>query len=124
MKRFLKAVAVAILIFITAISAMLIEHRIRAGQRSSLEISGLPIEGATVKGNHIPDFGWVGRAWWIDIDTEKPLLLRIDDWVGQIPPGSHKIFSNHDATNRADYGEGKILGLPKSILVEVLSEAP
>lgn len=121
MKPIAKILASVAVGFVLLLCAALGDARIRRMQVSELAIVGLPIEGAEVSGAHSPDFLWVGRAWWIEIDTTKPLLLTLDDWCGRIPVGVHKVFSNHDHTNTGQYGDKDFWGFPKSVSVR---EAP
>jgi hypothetical protein len=96
-----------------------VEAALRANQGGSLLIDGLPIEHARVTGKWQPDFLWVGKAWWIDIESEVPLRLRLDEWQGEIPKGTHKIYSNHDGTNTGAFGDTAFSGFPKKVQIGV-----
>jgi hypothetical protein len=90
---------------------------IRATQTVELTIAGSPISGAVFSGAYKPDFLWTGRAWWIEVDTDRPLLLTLDDWTGRIPVGNHVIHTNHDHTNTGLYGDRDFWGFPESISI-------
>lgn len=94
---------------------------IRGTQTSELSIAGTPVDGAEISGAYMPDFLWAGRAWWIEIDTDKPLLLSLDEWSGRIPVGVHKVYSNHDTTNTGQYGGRDFWGFPKSVSVRAMT---
>lgn len=109
------ACVVAVIVVIMAIMA---EAWLRQRHSEPLALEGLPIAGAVVSGFHMPDFLWSGRAWWIEIETQEDLILELDDWSGEIPAGTHTIFSNHDATNTGEYGSRDFWGFPNSLRIQ------
>ncbi len=104
-------------LFITAAFG---ETWLRQTHTTALPINGLPIDGVKASATHTPDFLWQGDAWWIEIETDKPLLLRLDNWSGHIPAGSHKVYSNHDHTNTGQYGGQQSWGLPETVIVQAV----
>jgi hypothetical protein len=107
-------VVVAFAVFVCAVIG---DAWIRATQIAELSIAGAPIQGAEISGASMPDFLWTGRAWWIEVDTDKPLLLTLDDWTCRIPVGVHHVYSNHDHTNTGQYGDRDFWGFPETVSV-------
>ena len=121
MKRIAKILVGITVAFVIFVCAVIGEAWIRGTQIAELSIAGPPIEGTEISGAYMPDFLWAGRAWWIEIKTDKPLLLNLDEWSGRIPVGVHKVYSNHDQTNTGQYGDGEFWGFPESVSVQEMT---
>ncbi len=96
-----------------------LEAYLRQMQEVGMHISGTPIADVDISGTHKPDFLWLGRAWRIEMNTQQPLILTLDHWQGEIPPGKHTIYANHDSTNTGQYNEKSFGGFPASVAVRV-----
>jgi hypothetical protein len=105
------------------LTACLLEPALREARRTAIPVtvqSGLQVRvSASVR----PDFLWVGEAWSIDIKSETPVSLTIDNrkWQAVIPPGPHTLYSNHDANNISTYGPA-CSTTPQSITVTAVEE--
>lgn len=97
----------------------LADEGIRSIQRETMPVNGLPLPNIKVTAMRKPDFLWAGTAWWIDIETDTPLIIQLDDWQGKVPAGRHKIFSNHDSTNTGEFGKARFWREPKEIKVSI-----
>jgi hypothetical protein len=117
MKRVTKILVGVAVVFVFFVCAVIGDAWIRRTQTAELSIAGTSVKGAEISGAYVPDFLWAGRAWWIEIDTDRPLLLSLDEWSGRIPVGVHKVYSNHDSTNTGQYGDGDFWGFPQSVSV-------
>lgn len=95
------------------------EELIRSTQRESMHVNGLPLPNVQITAMWQPDFLWAGKAWWIDIETNVPLVIQLDTWRGEVPSGKHKVFGNHDYTNTGDYGKTQFWGKPKEVKVSM-----
>ena len=120
MKRLAKTLIGVAAAFMFFVCAVLGDAWIRGTQTAELSIAGTPVDGADISGAYMPDFLWAGRAWWIDIDTDRPLLLTLDEWTGRIPVGVHRVYSNHDHTNTGQYGDGDFWGFPESVSIRAV----
>lgn len=118
MKRVMTISALIVLAIVLFVCAVKIDVRTRRARAAPMTIAGVPITGVEISGEHMPDFLWQGRAWWIEIDTDRPLLLTLDEWTGRIPVGIHRVYSNHDHTNTHDYGDTQFWGFPKTVSVQ------
>ncbi len=105
-----------VLIFVLGVIG---ESKLRQSKLTEIEVLGAPLEGVEASAHSIPDFLWIGRSWWVEIDTAVPLRLHLDEWVGRIPKGQHRIYSNHDHTNTGDHGAKDFWGYPGRILFEL-----
>jgi hypothetical protein len=117
MRRITKTLVFIAIVIGLFFGAAVTETWVRRTQVAELAIAGVPIEGVNISGAYMPDFLWQGRVWWINIDTDKPLVLTLDGWSGQIPVGVHKVYSNHDHTNTGTYGDRQFWGFPQTVSV-------
>jgi hypothetical protein len=99
----------------------LAEEGIRSTQREDMPVHGLPLPDVQITAMQQPDFLWAGKAWWINVETRVPLVIHLDDWKGEVPPGRHRIFSNHDYTNTGNYGNAPFWGKPREASVSLAS---
>lgn len=113
-------VAFGLLIFTAAV---VIEAMTRNQFRASMKIDGIPINNVVVTGTCWPDFPWVGKAWKIDIQSDKDLELRLDSHSYVVPKGSHTVYSNHDHTNTMQYGDRAFWTYPESVEIHALDSS-
>ena len=119
--KIVMAVAIALTLFV---SMVFVEASIRSYYGGPMNVEGLPVNKASVKGSWVPDFLWVGKAWRLEIQTDEDLELSLDDNLYTIPKGSHVIYSNHDHTNTGKFGDQEFHGYPKKVGVRLLARKP
>jgi len=117
MKLFLKVTLYLIFFFLALLLFMIGEGKYRAhfGERGEIKINGLPIDNVSAEGSWNTDFMMSGYAWRIKVKTDKHLQILIDGEEGKISPGTHKIFYNHDITNRNRYGFHRMYKVPQHV---------
>ncbi|MDB5341226.1 MAG: hypothetical protein JWN70_6845 [Planctomycetaceae bacterium] len=75
----------------------------------SLAARSIPVEFKTpvrakVSAGFMPDFLWSGEAWWVEVESNEPVLIDFDGkWSATIPPGDHRVYGNHDNNNTRDF---------------------
>ncbi len=105
----------AILVFVLGIFA---ESYIRSLARKPIPILLEGALGANVVAHVQPDFLWAGEAWWIEVKCETPVLIDLDgEWKALIPPGSNKIYSNHDVNNTTRFSSNRWWKTPSRVTV-------
>jgi len=103
-------------LFIAFVVGVLLESHARSQQRTPIQVVGAG--SAKVSAFVRPDFLWSGESWWIDVKSDRPLTLVLDGtWSADVPPGTHKIYSNHDVNNTAEFGGQSRYKTPTQIVV-------
>jgi hypothetical protein len=116
MVRLARSIGRPLLGLLSFVVIVLGEAAIRSTQRHPLSIKGPSIPGTTIHGSWGPDFLWMGKAWWIEVDTQTPLVLKLNHrWIGKIPIGKHNIYENHDNTNTEMFGPAAFNSFPDNI---------
>ena len=95
-----------------------LECYLRSLAREPIPVTIAPDARANAKAFVEPDFLWAGKAWWIDVEADVPIVLDIDGtWSAVVPPGSHSIYANHDHNNVREFSADSSWTTPKQILV-------
>lgn len=112
-------------VFALFVAGVLVESGLRRFSREPIPVvvaDGLP---AKVAAYVQPDFLWAGEAWWINIETEVPVQLVIDEaWEAKIPSGRHTVHSNHDMNNTTKFSANRWWKTPARIAVKEMSQQP
>ena len=71
-------------------------------------------------GVSMPDFLFLGTAWWLDINTDRPVILEINNlYQCSFPAGITRLHYNHDTTNISEYTDDLYNGnLPLNITLK------
>jgi len=114
----MKIVAILIGGLLLLAGGVLVESRVRSSARKSIPVV---VEGdvrAEVRAYVQPDFLWSGEAWWIEFNSQAPLLLDLDgEWIAIIPPGTNTLYSNHDVNNTTEFNTNRWWKTPSRITV-------
>ena len=94
-------ISISILLFIVAVVS---ESAIRVLQQQNLTFEIENSENLVVTGVSMPDFLFSGTAWWLDINTDRPVILEINNlYQCSFPAGITRLHYNHDTTNISEY---------------------
>jgi len=64
------------------------------------------------------DFFWIGKAWFVSINSEEPVSVDFDGrWKASVPTGKHTIYDNHDVNNTTEYSTTRWSEAPAAITV-------
>ena len=70
------------------------------------------------EGYVVPDFLWLGKAWWVDVSSDTPITLDFDRrWTANTPVGKHQIRHSHDGNNTTDYSKARWWEAPTIVTV-------
>ena len=107
-------ISISILLFIVAVVS---ESAIRVLQQQNLTFEIDNSENLVVTGVSMPDFLFSGTAWWLDINTDRPVILEINNlYQCSFPAGITRLHYNHDTTNISEYTDDLYNGnLPLNI---------
>ena len=107
-------ISISILLFIVAVVS---ESAIRVLQQQNLTFEIENSENLVVTGVSMPDFLFSGTAWWLDINTDRPVILEINNlYLCSFPAGTTRLHYNHDTTNISEYTDDLYNGnLPLNI---------
>ena len=110
-------ISISILLFIVAVVS---ESAIRLQQQQNLTFEIENSENLVVTGVSMPDFLFSGNAWWLDINTDRPVILEINNlYQCSFPAGTTRLHYNHDTTNISEYTDGLYNGsLPSNITLK------
>ena len=110
-------ISISILLFIVAVVS---ESAIRVLQQQNLTFEIENSENLVVTGVSMPDFLFSGTAWWLDINTDRPVILEINNlYQCSFPAGITRIHYNHDTTNISEYTDDLYNGnLPLNITLK------
>ena len=119
--KFIPGCFLGVVVFIFAFIAYEITRSQFGGP---MTIDGLPISNATVTGAWKPDLLWGRKAWWITIQSDEVLELKLDGQRYVVPKGSHTIHANHDYTNTGQFGTEEFSGYPEKVEIRPLERTP
>ena len=110
-------ISISILLFIVAVVS---ESAIRVLQQQNLTFEIENSENLVVTGVSMPDFLFSGTAWWLDINTDRPVILEINNlYQCSFPAGITRLHYNHDTTNISEYTDDFYNGnLPLNITLK------
>ena len=110
-------ISISILLFIVAVVS---ESAIRVLQQQNLTFEIENSENLVVTGVSMPDFLFSGNAWWLDINTDRPVILEINNlYQCSFPAGITRHHYNHDTTNISEYTDDLYNGnLPLNITLK------
>ena len=110
-------ISISILLFIVAVVS---ESAIRVLQQQNLTFEIENSENLVVTGVSMPDFLFSGNAWWLDINTDRPVILEINNlYQCSFPAGITRLHYNHDTTNISEYKDDLYNGnLPLNITLK------
>ena len=110
-------ISISILLFIVAVVS---ESAIRVLQQQNLTFEIDNSENLVVTGVSMPDFLFSGTAWWLDINTDRPVILEINNlYQCSFPAGITRLHYNHDTTNISEYTDDPYNGnLPLNITLK------
>ena len=110
-------ISISILLFIVAVVS---ESAIRVLQQQNLTFEIDNSENLVVTGVSMPDFLFSGTAWWLDINTYRPVILVINNlYQCSFPAGTTRLHYNHDTTNISEYTDDLYNGkLPLNITLK------
>lgn len=110
-------ISISILLFIVAVVS---ESAIRVLQQQNLTFEIENSENLLVTGVSMPDFLFLGTAWWLDINTDRPVILEINNlYQCSFPAGITRLHYNHDTTNISEYTDDLYNGnLPLNITLK------
>jgi hypothetical protein len=110
-------ISISILLFIVAVVS---ESAIRVLQQQNLTFEIDNSENLVVTGVSMPDFLFSGTAWWLDINTDRPVILEINNlYQCSFPAGITRLHYNHDTTNVSEYTDDLYNGnLPLNITLK------
>ena len=110
-------ISISILLFIVAVVS---ESAIRVQQQQNLTFEIDNSENLVVTGVSMPDFLFSGTAWWLDINTDRPVILEINNlYQCSFPAGTTRLHYNHDTTNISEYTDDLYNGnLPLNITLK------
>ena len=110
-------ISISILLFIVAVVS---ESAIRVLQQQNLTFEIENSENLVVTGVSMPDFLFSGTAWWLDINTDRPVILEINNlYQCSFPAGITRLHYNHDTTNISEYTDDPYNGnLPLNITLK------
>ena len=110
-------ISISILLFIVAVVS---ESAIRVQQQQNLTFEIENSENLVVTGVSMPDFLFSGTAWWLDINTDRPVILEINNlYQCSFPAGITRLHYNHDTTNISEYTDDLYNGnLPLNITLK------
>ena len=110
-------ISISILLFIVAVVS---ESAIRVLQQQNLTFEIDNSENLVVTGVSMPDFLFSGNAWWLDINTDRPVILEINNlYQCSFPAGITRLHYNHDTTNISEYTDDLYNGnLPLNITLK------
>jgi len=110
-------ISISILLFIVAVVS---ESAIRVLQQQNLTFEIENSENLLVTGVSMPDFLFSGTAWWLDINTDRPVILEINNlYQCSFPAGITRLHYNHDTTNISEYTDDLYNGnLPLNITLK------
>ena len=110
-------ISISILLFIVAVVS---ESAIRVQQQQNLTFEIENSENLVVTGVSMPDFLFSGTAWWLDINTDRPVILEINNlYQCSFPAGTTRLHYNHDTTNISEYTDDLYNGnLPLNITLK------
>ena len=110
-------ISISILLFIVAVVS---ESAIRVLQQQNLTFEIDNSENLVVTGVSMPDFLFSGTAWWLDINTDRPVILEINNlYQCSFPAGITRLHYNHDTTNISEYTDDLYNGnLPLNITLK------
>ena len=110
-------ISISILLFIVAVVS---ESAIRVLQQQNLTFEIENSENLVVTGVSMPDFLFSGTAWWLDINTDRPVILEINNlYQCSFPAGITRLHYNHDTTNISEYTDDLYNGnLPLNITLK------
>ncbi len=101
------------------VAGVLMEVSLRAAKTESIPVDSSLAPDVTITASRMPDFLWVGTAWWIDYESPVPFDLDIGSGIiSSVPAGTHKIYSNHDHSNLAKYGLRFSREFPETIVAQ------
>ena len=110
-------ISISILLFIVAVVS---ESAIRVLQQQNLTFEIDNSENLVVTGVSMPDFLFSGNAWWLDINTDRPVILEINNlYQCSFPAGITRLHYNHDTTNISEFTDDLYNGnLPLNITLK------
>ena len=110
-------ISISILLFIVAVVS---ESAIRVLQQQNLTFEIENSENLVVTGVSMPDFLFSGTAWWLDINTDRPVILEINNlYQCSFPAGITRLHYNHDTTNISEFTDDLYNGnLPLNITLK------
>ena len=110
-------ISISILLFIVAVVS---ESAIRVLQQQNLTFEIDNSENLVVTGVSMPDFLFSGTAWWLDINTDRPVILEINNlYQCSFPAGITRLHYNHDTTNISEFTDDLYNGnLPLNITLK------
>lgn len=110
-------ISISILLFIVAVVS---ESAIRVLQQQNLTFEIENSENLVVTGVSMPDFLFSGTAWWLDINTDRPVIQEINNlYQCSFPAGITRLHYNHDTTNISEYTDDLYNGnLPLNITLK------
>ena len=110
-------ISISILLFIVAVVS---ESAIRVQQQQNLTFEIENSENLVVTGVSMPDFLFSGTAWWLDINTDRPVILEINNlYQCSFPAGITRLHYNHDTTNISEFTDDLYNGnLPLNITLK------
>ncbi len=115
----MKMVGWLLALFLIFLLGVFAEEYIRSLARKPIRVSIEESVHAKVSAHVQPDFMWIGKAWWIKIESEVPVAINLDGkWSAIIPPGTNTIFSNHDVNNTTKFGTNIWYKTPAEIIVK------
>ena len=101
------------------VASAFVEMVLRAAKTESIPVDSTLAPDVTITAARMPDFLWLGTAWWINY--QSPVSFDLDIGGGraaQVPAGTHKIYSNHDHSNLDEYGLSLSTDFPKTIVAQ------
>ena len=117
--RWTKGILVALVFCCLFVAGVFLEMSLRSAKTESIPVDSTLAPDVTITASRMPDFLWVGTAWWIDYESPVPFDLKIGSGsASKVPAGTHKIYSNHDHSNLDGYG----LSLPKDFPETIVAQ--
>ena len=108
-------------IFVTAVIG---EEHIRMRSKVAIPITTEGSGISKVQAFQRPDLLWVGKAWWITVESLNATEVVLDgSWKAHLPPGTNTIFWNHDSTSTTKYGPSCRVRVPTSVVVKTTGQA-
>ena len=101
------------------VAGVFVEMSLRAAKTESIPVDSMLAPDVTITASRMPDFLWIGTAWWINYESPVPFDLDIGSGSSfSVPAGTHTIYSNHDHSNLDDYGLSLSRDFPDAIVAQ------
>lgn len=116
--RWTKGILLVLIFFGLFVAGVFVEMSLRVAKRESIPVDNTLSPDVTITASRMPDFLWVGTAWWINYESPVPFELDFGSGSSSaVPAGTHNIYSNHDHSNLDDYGLSLSRDFPDTIFV-------